>query len=484
MINQKQFVENLKSGLLYLKHKHMKLLLKIFPSLLLLGCILLAENSLAQTKQRKWSLEDCLNYAVTHNIDIKQLDNQRTLDEINQNTAKNSRLPNIDAAALQNWNFGRAQWFLDINEPLSRSGAGISSSLPLFTGFRIPNEIAKAKLEYAASTQNLEKAKNNLSIRITSLFLQVLFHKELIKINQEQLAYTESQIKKTEILIEAGSVPSINLFDIRAQLAKEKVSLVEAKNELKLSLVDLAQTLELEQSNDFDIIEPALGNDKLLDMLVLNQSAQQIYEHAVKIKPIIKEQEYRVQSAKKSQKIAQSAYMPKLDVVLETGTGYLYRYDAEDQVNPRTNEIIYANPSFSNQLKDNHYTLIGFNLSIPLFNKLQNRNKVKTAEIDLLNRELELAKAKKTLYKEIQIASTNLTASFEKYLAAEGAVYYTSEALKNADVRYELSKMTSFEYDKIKTQYVQAQYKQTQAKYEYILRKKILDFYKGIPISL
>lgn len=444
----------------------------------------LQSSAAASRYVRKWTLEECIQHAIDHNITIQQLKVQQRAAKVQESTAKNSRLPDLNAAVIQDWTFGRSQLYSDLDEPLSRSAGGISSTIPLFTGFRIPNEVSRSKLEFEAATQNLEKAKDNLSLNITSLFLQVLFYKELLKINEEQLILTRSQIRKTRILIEAGSVPPANLYDIQAQASKDKVAVIEAKNNLDLALLDLAQALELEQEAKFDVTTSSFSDKALSDMYTSIQPARLIYEHAVSFKPVIKEQEFRVESARKALKIAQADYMPNLNFVFEMGTGYLYRYNAKDQIDPVTNEIIRGNTPFSTQLRNNDYTLVGFRLNIPIFNRLQTRNKVRTARLEIQNQQLELDNTKKTLYKEIQTAYKNAVAAFEKYTASNDAVTSTAESFKHAQVRYELAKLTPFEYDEAKTRYIQSQSEQVQAKYDYILRTKILDFYNGIPIRL
>jgi len=445
-------------------------------------------NVSAQTNQkennRKWALEECIQHAVAHNISIQQLKIEREVASVQQSTAKNSRLPNLNAAAGQDFSFGRSQLYPDLDEPLSRTALGASSTIPIFTGFRIPNQIAQAKLEFEAATQNLEKAKENLSLNITSLFLQVLFNKELVKINDEQLELTKTQIRKTEILVETGSVPPSNLYDIQAQLAKDKVACIEAKNNLELALLDLAQALELERETEFDITAPSFDEEKIIELSQFIETPQYIYQRALNYKPVIREQEFRVESAQKALKVAKADYMPNLDLVFEFGTGYLYRYDAKDYTNPVTNEIIPANNSFSKQLRSNDYAIIGLKLSIPIFNRFQVRNKVRTAKLDIQNQQLVLENAKKILYKEIQTAHKNAVASYEKYNASNDAVKSTAESFKHAQVRYEVAKLTPFEYDEAKTRFVQSQSEQIQSKYDYILRAKILDFYNGIPIKL
>ncbi len=461
----------------------MKIKIVLYSALLLFFTYPMEKAFAQKRTYERWTLEDCIQHAIEHNISIQRLKVQQKVAEVQQNTAENSRLPDLNAAIIQDWSFGRSQIYPDLDESMSRTALGGSSSIPIFTGFRIPNEIARTRLEVEAAIQNLEKAKDNLSINITSLFLQVLFNKELVKINEEQLALTKVQLNKTVYLVEAGSVPPVHLYDMEAQLAKDKVAVIEAQNNLELALLDLAQALELEDERGFDIKAPSFSEKRIEDMYRKIQLPQVIFGNAVSSKPVIKEKEYKVASAQKALKVAKADYMPNLNLVFEWGTGYLYRYSAKDIIDPATNQLIRANETFSNQLKNNDYMLIGLKLSIPIFNRYQIRNKVRTAKLNILDSQLMLEDTKKTLYKEIQTAHKNAITSHEKYIASNDAVKFTSESFKQAQIRYELTKLTPFEYNEIKTRFLQSQSEQIQAKYDYVLRVKILDFYNGIPIK-
>ncbi|MDR3218440.1 MAG: TolC family protein [Dysgonamonadaceae bacterium] len=439
-------------------------------------------------KDKKWTLENCIQYAIDHNINVKQLELQKEDAEILNNTAKNSRLPNLNATTSQEWDFYRTNYsgYDTVYNSKSRSVSnfGLSSSIPLFTGFRIPNEIAKTKLEIQAATENLAKAKEDLSLNITSLFLQVLFYKELLSIDGNQLELSKNQVKRTGLLVEAGSVPKSQLYDIQAQVAKDEVALVEAKNNLDLALIDLAQALELEKNSGFDIYAPEFEGDIINLFIGSLLPPDRIYESAVIIKPGIKGQEYKVESAEKSLKIAEAGYLPQLDLLLSAGTNYLYVYNPEKRFNPLTQRSMEENDSFSDQLKNNNNRIIGFNLTVPIFNRFSVKNQVKRAKIDIQNQLLILENSKKSLYKEIQIAHKNSTASIEKYRSSEKSVQAASLAFNYALKRYELGNSSVYEFNEAKTRYIQSQSELVQSKYEYILRTKILDFYMGVPIKL
>jgi len=446
----------------------MKRISGLFILVFLCTCpILSAQNKL-------WSLEDCIYYAIDHNITIKQLVLQKNSAEVDLNTAQMSRLPNLNASGGQNWNFGRTQVQSGLYENISQSNTNFSigSSIPVFTGFRIPNEIARNKLELEASVQNLEKAKEDLALNVASLFLQVLFNKELLKINQDQLALSQSQIERTRALTDAGRVPQSQLFDIEAQVANDKVSVIQADNNLRLALLDLAQSLELEQSAGFDIITPNFG-DVVTEYMNNVQPPQTVFDNAVQIKPVIKVQELRVQSAEKTLAIAKSSYFPTISFSMGYGTNYFYLYNKD-----------FQNRSFSDQMKNNAGESIGLNLNIPIFNRFSVRNQVRNARLNIENQQLAFENTKKSLYKEIETAYLNAISAQEKYKASQEAIKATSESFNYARERYETGKSTVFEFNEARTRFIRSQSEEVQAKYDFIFRTKILDFYNGIPIKL
>lgn len=448
--------------------------------------LLLDSLKQAPEANKVWSLEKCIQYAIDHNINIKRLQLQQEEAEIQQNTAKNSRLPNLNVSMAEEWSFARSKNLVDEYENLNQFGstANAQSVIPVFTGFRIPNQIARTKLEFKAAVQNLEKAKEDLSLNITSLFLQVLFSKELHTINEQQLELSKTQVERTRLLVESGSVPKSQLYDIEAQVAKDEVAIIDTQNNLELALLDLAQSLELERNTDFDIYVPSFSGDIISEFMNSLQPPNIIYENALNIKPVIKGQEYKVESAKKSLRIAQAGYYPQIDFSLGIGSRYYHIYRPKEQINPITNEPVELNRSFSEQFKNYGTKLIAFNLNIPIFNRFQTRNQVRSARVDILNQQLILENNKKTLYKEIQTAYKNATAAQEKYKASGRSVKSASESFDYAQKRYESGKATVFEFNEARTRFIQSQSEQAQAKYEYILRTKILDFYNGMPIKL
>ncbi|MDR0833545.1 MAG: TolC family protein [Candidatus Symbiothrix sp.] len=433
-----------------------------------------------------WTFERCLWYAQNHNIDIKQRNLQIESAKIELSTSKMSRLPNLNAGVGQNWNFGRTQTSLGIYEDITQSTTNFSvgSSMPLFTGNRIPNEIARNKLDMEAATENLKKAREDLTLNLAGLYLQILFCKETLQVSEEQHRLSQNQTEKTRLLVDAGRIARAQLSDIQAQVAKDKVALVEAQNNLKLALLDLAQLLELEPAPDFDIVAPNPNH------LIMDDSKQLLpppllYNYAVNVKPAIKEQELRVQSAKKAIGIAQSGYSPTLSLEMGISTGYYYIYGGRTVYDETTDQTYSVpNNSFESQFKNNLGEYIGLSLQIPIFNRFSTRNQVKNARINADNQQLVLENAKKTLYKEIQTAYQNALAADEKYKASELAASAAEESFNATVERYEIGKATAFDFNEAKTKWIQAQQDRLQAKYNYVFRTKILDVYGDRPILL
>lgn len=428
-----------------------------------------------ETSANKWDLESCIRYAIEHNINLKQKELEQSNKEVELNTAKSGWLPDLNANIGQNFDFGRSpsKTGVIVDQNSANTSANITLSMPLFDGMKTVNDIAAKRLDLKAAMENLNKAKEDLSLQVATYFLQVLYDKDVQKVSELQLALTEEQIGKTEALVNAGKVPLSQLYDIKAQAANDEVSLTEARNNVRLALLDLAQSLELERNEgNFDIEAPEVDN-VISSYMGSILPPDDIYRHAVTYKPQIKEQEYLLESMKKQLKVAKSNYFPKLNFGASYSNGYYHYY---------TGDVEF--PSFSDQLSQNGRKTIGFSLSIPLFNRFQVRNGVRSTRIGIHNQELMMENAKKSLYKEIQQAYYNATAAQKKYIASGKSVKANEEAFRYAEDKYNAGKSTVFEFNEAKTKYAKSLVEEAQAKFNFILRAKILDFYNGTPIRL
>ena len=444
--------------------------------ILYLPALLICWSVQAQSPAKKWTLEECITYAIEHNIDLKQKEQDQESRKVDLSTSKNSWLPSLNANLGQNFDFGRSpsKTGVIVDQNSANSSFYLQTSMPIFDGFKIPNDIKARKLDLLAATENLYKAKEDLAINVASYFVEALYNKELLTVAELQAALSTEQVTRTESLVNAGKVPLSQLYDIKAQQAKDEASLTEAKNNVNLSLLNLAQMLELERTGQsLDISVPEI-EDAIEKYMTSILPPDVVYNNAVAVKPQIKEQEYLLESQKKMLKVAQAGYFPKLDFSASYSNGY-YHYSGGTDI---------VNSSFSDQLNQNGRKTIGFSLSIPLFNRFQTRNNVRSSRIAILNRELMMENSKKVLYKEIQQAYFNATAAQEKYKATGKSVLASKEAFGYAENKYTAGKSTVYEYSESKTKYSQSLSEQIQAKYNYIFRAKILDFYNGIPIKL
>jgi outer membrane protein len=423
--------------------------------------------------QKKWTLRECVDYAIEHNIDLSQQALGVKNAEIDLSTSRNSRLPNLSTSAGQSFSFGQSQDYSTgtyRSNNASGTNFSVGTSIPLFTGFRIPNQIKTDELNLMASTEGLKKAKENLELQVVSLYLDVLFKKEILKAYQEQAGLSTLQVGRTEILVESGKVPASQLYDIKAQLARDELNVTMAGNDLVLSLLNLSQSLNLQDTKDFDIEEPSFG-DVVSENISSIIPPEQVYNLALGLRPHVKEAEYRLESSRKALKVAQSAYWPSLDLSLSYGSGVNHIYGGE-----------ISNPGVTNQLRNNERKYIGFSLNIPIFNRFQTRNRVRAAHLNIENQSLILDNVKLALYKEIQQAYQSAVAAQATYTSTGKAEYAAEESLKYAQERYDIGKSTAFEFSEAKTKLLTSKSERIRAKYDFIFRTKILDFYQGKPI--
>jgi len=430
----------------------------------------------AQDILKLWTLDECIRHAIANNVNLKQREQEEESRKIELNASQNSWIPNVNAYMGQNVDFGRtpSRDGVIVDRNSANSSFQVQLSMPLFEGFKIPNNIAVRKLNLMAATESLNKAKEDLALNVTSYYLQALYNKEILTIVVLQVNLTKEQVERTEILVDAGLVPMSQLYDIKAQLARDEVNLIEAGNNVSLALLDLAQALELERLGiDFDIVQPET-NDAVADNMRSLLLPDNIYDHSVTIKPQIKEQEYLLESQKKVLRVVQANYFPRINFFANYGNGY-YRYFGSDD---------YVSLAFNEQIKQNERKTIGLSMNIPIFNRFDVRNNVRQARVAIVTRELTMENSKKELYKDIQQSYFMATAAQEKYIASEKSVAASKEAFSYGEERYAVGKSTVFEYNESKAKYAQSLSEQAQAKYNFIFRAKILDFYNGVPIKL
>ena len=435
--------------------------------LLVLACTGIARS------QERWSLKRCIDHAIEHNINIRQTANQAEQSRVDVNTAKWARLPNLNGSANQSWSWGRSQTAVAdeetgeyntvyVNTKNNNTSFSLSTGIPLFTGLQLPNQHALAKLNLKASLADLAKAKEDIAINIASLYLQVLFNIELHDVALGQADLSREQLKRIEALAREGKAAPAEVAEAKARVAQDELQVVQADNNYRLALLDLAQLIELDTPEGFQVEEPA---DEVTDAPLT--PPDEIYQMALAGKPVIQAAKYRLEGSLHSIRIAQSAYYPQLSLNGSLGTSY---YST-------------INRSFSQQMQDNFSKYVGFSLSVPLFNRLATRNRVRTARLQRENYALQLDDAKKTLYKEIQQAWYNAAAAISKYHSSRAATEASDESFLLTKKKYEGGQANAVEYNEARQNLIKARSDELQAKYEYLFRVKILDFYQGTPIE-
>ena len=439
----------------------------LFITIAFLG---LAHNANAQ---KKWTLAECTHYAIENNIEVKQQALNVDNSEIELNTSRNRRIPDLSAGANQSFNFGRSpSMATGIYEQNTSAGTGfsLSSSVPVYNGMRISNEIKSNEINLKAAIEGLKKAKENLSLNVAAFYLEILFKKEILNVSVEQCALTAKQVERTAIMAEEGKVPLSQLYDIKAQWAKEESSRTNAQNDLAQSLLNLAQLLNLTDPTHFDIVAPESIDPIHLSVV---QNPDEVYETALEVKPHIKEAAYRLQSSEVGVQMAKSLFLPSVNLGLSYSDGFNYLFDSK-----------ITNSSISSQLAHNQREAIGISINIPIFNRFQTRNQVRTARLNRENHALALENAKITLQKEIQQAYRSAVAAQARYASATKALDAALESFKYADERYRLQMISAYEYGEAQTKLFFNRSEQVQAKYDFLFRIKILDFYRGAEIEL
>lgn len=420
--------------------------------------------------QQAWTLKKCIDYAIEHNLTIKQQEASAEQSKIELSTAKNSRLPDLNGSASHSFSFGRSlqadNTYNSINT--QNTGFSLSTSVPLFTGLQIPNNIALSKLNLQAALEDLNAAKENVSIQVASSYLQVLFNDELARVAHEQADLSREMLVQREAYFRNGKASESELYEAKSRVAQDELSAVQADNDYQLALLDLSQLLELPSPDGFAIVSPQTD---AVENLGTPLPPAEIYADALLIKPVIKAAQYRLEGAQKSIRIAQSAYYPQLSLGAGLSTNY-YKMSGMD------------NAGFGSQLRDNFSQYVGLTLSIPIFNRLATRNRVRSARIQQTTLGWQLEDSKKTLYKEIQQAYYNTLSAQTQYTSSRTAAEAAKASFDLMKERYMNGKANATEFNESRTAWMRAVSDQLQAKYNYIFRFKILDFYRGVPLEL
>ena len=433
-----------------------------------ISVILISISCLCQA-QAKWSLDSCIRYALKNNYTVKQTLLDLESKKIQLHTTKMSVLPSVSASAGQSIDFGRgttASGLIENNSQTTTS-LGISANLPLFQGLRIYNQTQSDKLNLQAATEDLNKTKENIEISVTAYYLQVLLCKEILQVAKNQLEIANSQVQRIEEFVNNEKLSRSELYAAKSTLANDELTVTEANSNLRLALLDLSQLMNIKNTSTFDV-EDYQNNDFKEDLLPFSMSRDNIISNSLQKRPSIKAAQFRIEKSEKDIKISQSLYYPSLHLSASYGTGYYHAFQGS---------MSGLSIPFGTQLSNNSQERISLSLNIPVFNRFATSDGVKQAKLALKSQEIGLEEIKNNVIKEIEQAYTNAITSQDKYTAAQKTVEATAISFEYEEVKYNAGTSTHYEYTDAKIKHQKALSQLIQAKFDYLLRLRILEYY-------
>lgn len=428
---------------------------------------LLALCSLSAAAQSPLTLRQCIERANERNIQVRQALLSCRQQEVNVNSARNARLPELSASAGENLSFGRGLTANNTYEARNTSSTSLSfgASMPLLTGGRIRHVNKQAALNLAAATADVERLREDLSLQVAQAYFQVIYYADVVSQTRENLALAQQQEQHVRKRIAAGSLPEVDLTQATARIAQDELDLVQAKNNHHLALLTLSQLLEYSTPDSLSIVRPE--ESEIRD---ITGNPEETYLLALTDRPSLRVADLRIRAAQEGIAIARSARYPTLSLTAGLGSSYY-------------NTSGIQNLSFNRQIKDNFSQSIGLSLNIPIFDRHSTRNNIRTAHLSVLEQQLALDNTKKNLYKEIQDAYYNAIAAQQKYRAALVAEEAARISLTSITKKLEGGRANATEFDEARNKHFSAATNRISARYEFLFRSKILDFYRGVTLQ-
>lgn len=447
---------------------------KINPYILSSFFLVFALSITTVFAQKVWTLEDCINYAFENNIQIKQSKLQVLSIQADLKQSKFEFAPSLNASSSYNYTWRKSQDPTNaiIHNNTGSANFGLSTGLTLFDGFQNYNTVKKNELNYSSSLYEAEKMENDIALQLTGAYLNIIFNHEMLMVAQNQADITKQQIARTKNLVEAGTLPKGDLLEIEAQGMVEEVNVIRADNNLSLSYLDLLQILDLSANEDFEIERPDITVDDELSVI----PSEQVYANAVSFMPEIKSAELNVLSSNRNIKIAKGAALPSL--LLRSGINASYYDSRLDFTDPNLPVI-----AFWDQLSDNISKYLTLSLSVPIFNAYQTTTRIKQAQIQNVNSKFNLELAKNALRKNIEQKYFDAIAAYKTYHANKATTKSLKEAFKYTEEKFTLGMLNSVDYNLAKSRLTQSESDLLRAKFDYIFKTKILDFYMGVPLK-
>ncbi len=429
---------------------------------------LLVATALGLQAQKVWTLDECINYALEHNLDLQKSQLARQQAEYQYIMSQNAWLPTLNANAGEYLGFGQSPSYTGIyvSDNSSSASFGANLSLPLFQGLNLYNTAKADALNLQATEMDRKAAQLNLKLNVIGFYMQVLYGKEQVEIARRQVELSNEQLEKTQQLFENGRIAEADVYESQAQLATDQANLTQAETDLALSLLTLMQALEIEDGEDFEVSDPEAffaGENQELD------TPQNTITQALLNQPSMEAARLRLQKSHYDLKATKSAWYPSLDFYAGYSNG-LYHYFSDNYPNTPANE----------QLKRNSRAQLGVSLNIPIFNGMKTKYRVKMTELSIDEQQLNLENVEKSLRKEIRQAYGNAKASKQKMEAMKNSLDASRVAYEYAKGGFEMGKKTLLELNESKIRLHKAESDLLQARYEYLYRVKIIELYKNL----
>ena len=440
--------------------------------------LLLSFVSFVAFSQKKWSLQECVNYAVENNLQVIQNTlNTKTQDNSLQ-IAKRQYLPSVAGNINNNASFGQGRDVFgntNRNDNFSNS-ASVGADILVYNNGRLEKNIRKTEFEVEASKFDLERIKNDISLQIAQQYLSVLLNREITKISESALENADRLYKRAKITTEVGTTPQTVLAEAEAALAREKQNVKTAEINTSRSLFSLAMLLQLPEYKNFDIQEVPV--DAILDAPLF--TAEDIINKAYENQPQIKAAESRIQSAEAQTEVTKTAFWPTVTANAGLGSSYFYLISPAKDLNGNT----IQQSQFFTQYKDNFGQQLGLSASIPIFNKGITRLQVEQSKINEDIAKTTLLQQKQQVLQNVQQAQFDAESNYEAYVAATEAEKSAKLALDFAEKSFAAGRSTVYDLNSARNNFANAQGSVAQAKYNYLFSMKLLNFYAGIPLSL
>lgn len=446
-------------------------------AVLVFGLISISIQGISQSEI--WTLKDCIDYALENNIRIKQSELSSESSKATLLQSKLNLLPSVNGSVNQNYGWGRSvdmAAYEYTNQKTMQDYFSLSGNVTIFNGLQKLNEIKKNQYEYLASKYDSDKMRDDISLQIAAAYLQILFSHELVQTSSESVEVTKLQIDRTKKMVEAGTLAKGSLLDIQSQGAAEELNLINAENQLSLAYLDLQQILDLEATDNFIIDKPQLTIKKEPEII----PAMQIYRYALTNLPEIKSAEYRLKSSEKSLAIAKGNRSPSLSLGAGWGTNYSDQKRYFDIPTQTYGDVI----PFEEQFNDNQNRTLSFSLSIPIFNGYQVSTYISQSKIGILNSKYNLQLQKNQVRKNVEQAYADAVAAYKSYNATKKSLLSFSEAFMYMEKKFNVGMVNSIDYNVAKQLLTKAESDLLSAKYNYIFKAKILDFYMSKPLSI